>query len=106
MYLASGDYPPAEEYFKQIKEVSLQNYLGLMNAYNRASKYEETFQLYDQLKTQRKIQADVPTYLAVLTACKQLKNVEKATEIQADLVKQNLWHQNADIEHLLKEILS
>jgi pentatricopeptide repeat protein len=105
MYIASGDYPIAEEFFNQIKEPNVQNYVGLMNYYNQSKNWTRTLQLYDQMKTQRKIQADVPTYLAVLLAIKEMNNIDKAKEIQEDLLKQNLWQNHVEIQKLLQEIL-
>lgn len=104
MYLAAKDFAVAEELFGQVKEPSVQSYVGLMNRHNETEQWTKTLALYEQMKTQRKIQADVPTYLAVLTAAKHLKNVEKAKEIQADLLKQNLWQNHGEIQKLLEEI--
>jgi len=102
MYIASGDYSIAEEYFNQIKEPNVQNYVALMNYYNQSKNWERTLQLYEQMKMQRKIQADVPTYLAVLSAIKQISNIDKAKQIQEDLLKQNLWQNHVEIQKLLK----
>ena len=105
MYIGSGDYSIAEEYFNQIKEPSIQTYIALMNYYNQSKTWERTLQLYDQMKIQRKIQADIPTYITVLTAIKQLNNIDKAKQIEQDLLKQNLWQNHNEIQKLLKEIL-
>lgn len=104
MYIASGDYLTAEELFKQVKVQSVQNYVGLMNYFNQSKNWQRTLELYDQMKLQRKIQADLPLYLAVLTAIKEEKNLDKAKEIQDDLLKQNLWQNHIEIQNLLKEI--
>ena len=56
------------------------------------------------MKGQRRIQPDVSSYLSVLTAVKEMKNLEKAKEIQADLLKQNLWQNHVEIQKLLEEI--
>ncbi|CAF3825693.1 unnamed protein product [Adineta steineri] len=105
MYIAAGDYNIAEEYFKEIKEPNVQNYLGLMNYYNQSKNWKRTLELYDQMKMQRKIQPDVPTYLAVLLATKEINNIDKAKQIQDDIIKQNLWQNHSEIQKLLKEIL-
>ncbi len=105
MYIASGDYSIAEEYFNQIKEPNIQNYVGLMNYYNEIKNWERTLQLYDQMNMQRKIQADISTYLAVLLAIKELNNIDKAKQIKEDLLKQNLWQDHIEIKKLLKDIL-
>jgi len=105
MYIASGDYSIAEEFFNQIKERNVQNYVALMNYYNQSKNWERTLQLYDQMKMQRKIQADVPTYLTVLSAIKEINNIDKAKQIEEDILKQNLWQNHVDIQKLLKEIL-
>ena len=105
MYIASGDYAIAEEFFSQIKEPNVQNYVGLMNYYNQSKNWQRTLQLYDQMKTQRKIQADVPTYLAILSAAKELNDIDKAKQIEEDLLKQNLWQNHIEIQNLLKEVL-
>jgi pentatricopeptide repeat protein len=104
MYIASGDCLTAEELFQQIKEPSVQNYVGLMNYFNQSKNWQRTLELYDRMKVQRKIQADPPTYLAVLTAIKEEKNLDKAKEIQEDLLKQNLWQNHIEIQNLLKDI--
>ena len=101
MYLASDNFSLAEEYFKQIKEPNLENFRGLIDGYSQAKNYEAILQLYDQLKSQRKIQVDVPIYVTVLTACKQLNNSTKIQEIRDDLTKQNLWLNHPDIEKFL-----
>jgi len=105
MYIASGDYSIAEEFFNQIKEPNVQNYVGLMNYYNGIKNWERTLQLYDQMKMQRKIQADLSTYLTVLSAIKQMNNIDKAKQIKEDILKQNLWQNHSEIEKLFKEIL-
>jgi pentatricopeptide repeat protein len=105
MYIASGDYQTAEEYFKQIKEPNVQNYVALMNYYNQSQKWEQTLQLYDQMKTQRKIQPDVPTYLAILEAIRETKNLDRAKQVQEDILKQNLWQNHAEIQKVLSEVL-
>ncbi|CAF0788681.1 unnamed protein product [Adineta ricciae] len=105
LYTAAGDYSTAEEYFRKIKEPTVPNYVALMNYYNQSEKYEETWKLYEQMKAQRKIQPDVPTYLAVLSAVKQLKDSAKAKQIQEDITKQNLWQNHAEIEKLFAEIV-
>jgi len=105
MYISSGDYSIAEEYFNQIKEPNIQNYVGLMNYYNEIKNWERTLQLYDQMNMQRKIQANISIYLAVLLAIKELNNIDKAKQIQEDLLKQNLWQDHVEIQKLLKEIL-
>jgi pentatricopeptide repeat protein len=105
MYIASGDYAIAEEIFSQIKEPNIQNYVGLMNYYNQAKNWQRTLQLYDQMKMQRKIQIDVPTYLTVLSAIKEMNDIDKAKQVEQDLLKQNLWQNHVDIQKLLKEIL-
>ncbi|UJR23443.1 hypothetical protein I4U23_026448 [Adineta vaga] len=105
MYTASGDYQLAEEYFRQIKEPNVSNYVALMNHYNQSGKWEDTLKLYDQMKLQRKIQPDVPTYLAVLSAIKQMNNLVQAKQIQEDILKQNLWQNHAEIQKFLGEIL-
>jgi len=105
MYIASGDYKIAEEYFKQIKEPNVQNYVALMNYSNQLQDWQRTLELYDQMKMQRKIQADVSTYLAVLSAIKEMNNIDKAKQIQEDILKQNLWQNHVEIQKFLKEIL-
>jgi len=105
MYISSGDYSIAEEYFNQIKEPNIQNYVGLMNYYNEIKNWERTLQLYDQMNMQRKIQANISIYLAVLLAIKELNNIDKAKQIQEDLLKQNLWQDHVEIKKLLKDIL-
>jgi pentatricopeptide repeat protein len=105
MYIASGDYSIAEEYFNQIKEPNVKNYVALMNYYNEIKNWERTLQLYDQMNMQRKIQADISTYLAVLLAIKELNNIDKAKQIEEDLLKQNLWQDHIEIKKLLKDIL-
>ena len=105
-YLAANDLSTAEELFKQVKEPSLPNYIGMMEQFNRINNWNRVVELYNQLKGQRKIQADVATYLNVLIAVKHLKNVEKAKEIQGDLLKQNLWQNHGEIQKILKEIFS
>lgn len=104
MYIACNDYSIAEELFKQIKEPTVQNYVGLMNYNNQLKNWEKTLELYNQMKNQRKIQADIPTYLSVLLAIKQLNNIDKAKEIQEDILKQNLWHNHNEIQDYLKDI--
>lgn len=104
MYLAAGEYSQAEEIFNQIKEPTVQNYVGLMRFYNQSKNYERTFQLYEQLKAQRKIQADVPTYLAILTAIQQSEQYERVKQIEDDLLKQNLWQNHSDIQNFFKQI--
>ncbi len=104
MYIAAGDYSIAEEMFNQVKEPSVQNYAALMSYHNQSQNWQNTLQLYDRLKTQRKAQPDVPIYLAVLSAIKQTKNTEKAQEIKEDLSKQDLWQNHGEIQKLLKEI--
>ena len=101
MYIASGDCVTAEELFNQVKEPSVQNYVGLMNYFNQTKNWQRTLELYDRMKQQRKIQADPPTYIAVLTAAKEEKNSDKVKEIQDDLVKQNLWQNHSEIQQLL-----
>ncbi|CAF2414978.1 unnamed protein product [Rotaria sp. Silwood2] len=105
MYIASGDYTIAEEYFNQIKERSVSNYVAFMNYYNQLKNWERTIQLYDQMKMQRKIQPDVPTYLTVLTAIKEMNNIDKAKQVQEDILKQNLWQNHVEIQKLFEEIL-
>lgn len=105
MYIAAGDCATAEEYFNQIKEPTLANYVGLMNYHNQSKNWGRTLQLYDQMKTQRKIQYDVPTYLSVLTAVKETKDIDKAKQIEQDILKQNLWQNHPEIQKLLGEIL-
>lgn len=105
MYIASGDYAIAEELFNQTKEPNVQNYVALMNLNNQRKNWQRTLQLYDQMKTQRKIQADVSTYLAVLSAIKEINNIDKAKEIKEDILKQNLWQNHIEIENSLKEII-
>lgn len=104
MYIALGDYSQAEEIFKQVKEPTVANYVGLMNYFNQSKNYDGTFQLYDQLKNQRKIQADVPIYLAILTAIKSSNQSERLKPIQEDLFKQNLWQNHPEIQNLLQQI--
>ncbi|CAF0935814.1 unnamed protein product [Rotaria sordida] len=105
MYIASGDYTIAEEYFNQIKEPNVSNYVALMNYYNKLKNWERTIQLYDQMKMQRKIQSDIATYLAVLTAIKEMNNIDKAKQVKEDILKQNLWQNHVEIQKLLEEIL-
>lgn len=104
MFLASGDFSTGEELFKQIKEPNVQNYVMLMNYFNTKENWQQTIELYEQMKQQRKIQADVSTYLNVLAAVKQLKNLDKAKEIQNEILKQNLWQNHEDIKNILNEI--
>ncbi len=104
MYIASGDGLIAEELFNQVKESSIQNYVGLMNYFNQSKNWQRTLELYDRMKLQRKIQADLATYLAVLTAIKEGNYRDKVKEIQEDLLKQNLWQNHIEIQNLLKEI--
>ena len=104
MYIASGDHSQAEEIFKQIKEPIVQNYVGLMNYFNQSKNYDRTFQLYEQLKMQRKTQADVPTYLAILTAIKDSNQFERVKHIEEDLLKQNLWQNHPEIQNFLQQI--
>ncbi|CAF3015252.1 unnamed protein product [Rotaria socialis] len=105
MYIASGDYSIAEEYFNQIKEPSVANYVGLMKYYNQLKNWEQTIQLYDKMKLQRRSQPDVSIYLTVLTAIKEMKNIEAAKQVEQDLIKQNLWQNHAEIQNILGEIL-
>ena len=105
MYIASGEYETAEEIFNQVKEPNVQNYVGLMNYFNQLRNWERTLQLYDQMKLQRRIQLDVATYLTVLLAIKETSNIDKAKQIEQDLLKQNLWHNHVEIQKILKEIL-
>ena len=104
MYLAAKDFSTAEDLFRQCKEPNIPNYVGLMNYFNETNESTKTFALYEQMKLQRKIQADVSTYIAVLNATKQMKNVDKAKEIQNDLLKQNLWQNHVEIQKLFQEI--
>lgn len=104
MYLASNDFSTAEDLFRQVKEPNVQNYVAFMNHFNETTCWTKTLEFYDQMKTQRKIQADVSTFVAVLNAAKHLKNIEKVKEIQADLLKQNLWQNHGEIQKILKEI--
>jgi hypothetical protein len=105
MYIASGDYKIAEECFNQVKEPNVQNYVALMNYSNQSQNWGQTLQLYDKMKIQPKIQPDVPTYLSVLYAIKELNNIDKAKQIEQDILKQNLWQNHVEIQKLLKEIL-
>lgn len=100
MYIASGEYSQAEEIFNQIKEPTVQNYVGLMQVFNQSKNYERVFQLYEQFKAQRKIQANAEIYLALLTAIKESQQYERVKQIEEDLLKQN----HSDIKNLLKEI--
>ena len=102
MYLASGDFAVAEELFGQVKEPTVPNYVGLMNYYNQAKQWERTVQLYEQMKGQRRIQPDVPTYLHVFAAVKETSSSEKAKEIREDILKQNLWQNHPEIQKFLK----
>ena len=104
MYIASGDCLTGEELFNQVKEPTVQNYVGLMNYFNQSNNWQRTFELYDRMKQQRKIQADPASYLAVLTAIKEGKNGEKLKEVQEDLFKQNLWQNHPEIQTLVKDI--
>ncbi|CAF5138110.1 unnamed protein product, partial [Rotaria sp. Silwood1] len=51
------------------------------------------------------IQPDIPTYLTVLTAIKEMNNIDKAKQVQEDILKQNLWQNHVEIQKLLEEIL-
>lgn len=104
MYIAAKDFAIAEELFGQVKEPNVSNYVGLMNYYNEMGQWQKTLGLYDQMRGQRKIQPDVSSYLAVLTAVKQTQNREKGKEIEGDLLKQNLWQNHGDVQKLLKEV--
>ncbi len=101
MYISSGDCVTAEELFNQVKEPSVENYVGLMNYFNQTKNWQRTLEFYDRMKQQRKIQPDPSTYIAVLTAVKEGKNVDKLKEIREDLVKQNLWQNHSEIQNLL-----
>ena len=105
LYIASGDYTVAQTIFQQVKEPNVQNYVGLMKYFNGEKNWERTTELYDQMKAQPKIQPDVATYLCVLQAVKETKNADKAKQIEADLLKQNLWQSHDGIQTLLKEII-
>lgn len=98
VYLTCEDFLRAEELFQQIKEPILQNFNGMMSYYNKISRWQQTVELYDKMKAQRKIQLDVTSYVNALTAVNELKNVDKKMEIQADILKQNLWQNHDDIK--------
>jgi pentatricopeptide repeat protein len=104
MYLASGDHTIAEELFIQIKEPMVHTYVAMMNYFNKTQQWHRTIQLYDQMKVQRRTQPDIASYLSVLFAVKNNNDIEKAREIQEDIVKQNLWQNHTDIGKCLKEI--
>lgn len=106
MYIAAGDLPTAEEYFQQVKEPNVANYVALMNHNNQSQKWEQTWQLYERMKAQRKIQPDVPAYLAVLAALRPTKNAERAKQVQEDVLKQNLWQNHAELQRTLSEVLN
>ncbi|KAK4488671.1 hypothetical protein RD792_004442 [Penstemon davidsonii] len=86
MYAKCGDISSSSKVFENMGNKDLVSWNSLINGYVENKSYNEALELFKRMKIN--VQPDFLTYVALLSVCKELLNVEFTEELHCDIIKQ------------------